>query len=84
MAAEPPKEQEAAQAPSSEEKISEEDAAAIAAALGEGETAAKSLKCLDCGKLFKNVDLANYHAEKSGHENFEESTEEVSWTCLWF
>ena len=39
---------------------------------------AKSLKCVDCGKLFKNIDLANYHAEKSGHENFEESTEEVA------
>jgi hypothetical protein len=38
---------------------------------------AKSLKCTDCGKLFKNADLANYHAEKSGHENFEETTEEV-------
>ena len=77
MAAETPTEPEVAQAPGSEEKISEEDAAAIAAALGEGEALAKSLKCLDCGKLFKNADLANYHAEKSGHENFEESTEEV-------
>ncbi|KAM0786167.1 hypothetical protein ACM66B_006974 [Microbotryomycetes sp. NB124-2] len=39
---------------------------------------AKSLKCLDCGKLFKNAALANYHGEKSGHENFEESTEEIA------
>ena len=61
-----------------EEHISEADQAAIDAAMAE-ETAptAKSLKCVDCGKLFKNADLANYHAEKSGHENFEESVEEV-------
>ena len=38
---------------------------------------AKSIKCSICGKTFKNVDLANYHAEKSGHDQFEESTEEV-------
>ncbi|KAI0730979.1 ubiquitin-related domain-containing protein [Earliella scabrosa] len=38
---------------------------------------AKSIKCSICGKTFKNVDLANYHAEKSGHDQFEESTEEI-------
>lgn len=38
---------------------------------------AQSIKCTQCGKVFKNVDLANYHAEKSGHDQFEESTEEV-------
>jgi hypothetical protein len=27
--------------------------------------------------VFKNTALANYHAEKSGHDQFEESTEEV-------
>ena len=61
-----------------EEPISAADQAAIDAAMAEdtGPTA-KSLKCVDCGKLFKNADLANYHAEKSGHENFEESIEEV-------
>jgi hypothetical protein len=63
---------------STDEEISAEDQAAIAAAMAEeGAAQAKSLKCVDCGKLFKNADLANYHAEKSGHENFEESTEEV-------
>jgi hypothetical protein len=30
-----------------------------------------------CGKIFKNADLVSFHAEKSGHSNFEESTEEV-------
>ena len=42
-----------------------------------GGAEAKSIKCSVCGKTFKNVDLANYHAEKSGHDQFEESTEEV-------
>ena len=43
---------------------------------------AKSIKCSVCGKTFKNVDLANYHAEKSGHDQFEESTEEVCRSSL--
>lgn len=38
---------------------------------------AKSIKCTECGKVFKNTALANYHAEKSGHDQFEESTEEI-------
>ncbi|KAL9713408.1 hypothetical protein Ac2012v2_003017 [Leucoagaricus gongylophorus] len=38
---------------------------------------AKSIKCLECGKTFKNTALANYHAEKSGHDQFEESMEEI-------
>lgn len=38
---------------------------------------AKSLKCSDCGKVFRSQATASFHAEKSGHENFEESTEEV-------
>ncbi|TFY50563.1 hypothetical protein EVJ58_g10995, partial [Rhodofomes roseus] len=37
----------------------------------------QSIKCSQCGKVFKNTALANYHAEKSGHDQFEESTEEV-------
>ena len=40
-------------------------------------TIVQSIKCTQCGKVFKNVDLANYHAEKSGHDQFEESTDEV-------
>jgi len=83
MSTEAPKDTEtpptAPEAAANDESISEEDAAAIAAAMAEdgNVSAAKSLKCSDCGKLFKNADLANYHAQKSGHENFEESTEEV-------
>ena len=85
MSTEPAKDTEspatAPSVPGGDESISEADAAAIAAAMvddGDGTAGAKSLKCVDCGKLFKNADLANYHAEKSGHENFEESTEEVT------
>jgi len=37
----------------------------------------QSIKCSECGKVFRNTALANYHAEKSGHDQFEESTEEV-------
>lgn len=37
---------------------------------------AKSIKCDDCGKLFKSQDEVEFHASKSGHENFSESTEE--------
>jgi hypothetical protein len=32
---------------------------------------------MQCGKIFKNTALVNFHAEKSGHDQFEESTEEV-------
>jgi len=83
MSTDPAKETETptAEVPTgADDSISEADAAAIAAAMAEdgAGTGAKSLKCVDCGKLFKNADLANYHAQKSGHENFEESIEEVS------
>ncbi|KAJ3556468.1 hypothetical protein NP233_g11971 [Leucocoprinus birnbaumii] len=50
--------------------------AAAAAAANATEAEAKSIKCSECGKIFKNTALANYHAEKSGHDQFEESTEE--------
>jgi len=40
----------------------------------------QSIKCSECGKIFKTTALANFHAEKSGHDQFEESTEEVCQT----
>lgn len=68
----------------------DEDAEALQAALGkasaniagsasggDANVEAKSIKCSECGKIFKNTALANFHAEKSGHDQFEESTEEV-------
>ncbi|KAK3856320.1 hypothetical protein Pcinc_037346 [Petrolisthes cinctipes] len=42
----------------------------------EGDDAAKSIKCDDCGKLFKTSEEVEFHAVKSGHSNFSESTEE--------
>lgn len=39
--------------------------------------AQQSIKCSICNKTFRNTALANFHAEKSGHDQFEESTEEV-------
>lgn len=78
MATEPSKDSDHPKILAQDDQISEADSAAIAAAMAEDtQPTAKSLKCVDCGKLFKNADLANYHAEKSGHENFEESVEEV-------
>ncbi|XP_050431351.1 UBX domain-containing protein 1-like [Adelges cooleyi] len=37
---------------------------------------AKSYKCEDCNKLFADTAALEYHAMKSGHSNFSESTEE--------
>ncbi|KAI0766042.1 ubiquitin-related domain-containing protein [Irpex lacteus] len=48
-----------------------------AAANADAAAEAKSIKCTECGKIFKNTALAQFHAEKSGHDQFEESTEEV-------
>lgn len=42
----------------------------------EPDQVAKSLKCEDCGKLFRTQDEVEFHAAKSGHSNFSESTEE--------
>ena len=78
MATDPPKASDPLTTSGQDDQLSEADSAAIAAAMAEdSQPTAKSLKCVDCGKLFKNADLANYHAEKSGHGNFEESVEEV-------
>lgn len=37
---------------------------------------AKSIKCDECGKLFKNQDEVEYHAAKTNHSSFSESTED--------
>lgn len=45
--------------------------------VGEGSgLEAKSIKCEDCGRLFKTQLEVEFHATKSGHNNFSESTEE--------
>ncbi|KAK4162657.1 ubiquitin-related domain-containing protein [Cladorrhinum sp. PSN259] len=43
-----------------------------------GEQLAKSLVCKDCGKKFRTHDAATYHATKTEHTDFEESTEEIA------
>lgn len=40
------------------------------------ETKANSIKCNDCNRLFKTQMEIEFHAAKSGHSNFTESTEE--------
>ena len=37
----------------------------------------QSIKCIECQKTFKSAAFASFHAEKSGHTSFEESTEEI-------
>ncbi|XP_052870175.1 UBX domain-containing protein 1 [Anopheles cruzii] len=41
-----------------------------------GGTVAKSLKCDECGKLFKSQEDVEFHAAKTQHSSFSESTEE--------
>ncbi|KAG6381781.1 ubiquitin-related domain-containing protein [Boletus reticuloceps] len=57
----------------------DEDEEADVAELGinAGGVEAKSIKCSICDKTFRNTALANFHAEKSGHDQFEESTDEI-------
>jgi len=58
----------------------EEDASALGLQLGavaDAGVEARSIKCSQCGKIFKNTALANFHAEKSGHDQFEESTDDI-------
>lgn len=38
---------------------------------------ARSVKCDECGKLFKSEVEIEFHAAKTGHQSFSESTEEV-------
>jgi DNA repair exonuclease SbcCD ATPase subunit len=44
----------------------------------EGELLAKSLVCNDCGKSFRTTAQAEWHATKTQHQDFSESTEEIA------
>lgn len=58
---------------------STEAAATVAASIADDDSAAtvaKSLKCDECGKLFKSQDEVEFHAAKTQHSSFSESTEE--------
>ncbi|PHH72145.1 hypothetical protein CDD80_4743 [Ophiocordyceps camponoti-rufipedis] len=57
----------------------DEDEAETRAKIAELETGkAQSLVCNECGKRFRNQDLASYHATKTEHTDFSESTEEIA------
>ncbi|EDW18276.1 UBX domain-containing protein 1 [Drosophila mojavensis] len=53
-----------------------EDTAPSSSGAADGGAVAKSLKCDDCGKVLKDQTEVEYHAAKTGHSNFSESTEE--------
>ncbi|RYP78397.1 hypothetical protein DL771_000582 [Monosporascus sp. 5C6A] len=55
----------------------EEEAAINAAPLAEG-AVAMSLVCNECGKKFRNQAAAEFHASKTEHADFSESTEEIA------
>ena len=63
-----------------EEVVEEDKAAAVdpdaPPELQPGEEA-KSLVCNDCGKRFRSVAQAEWHASKTEHQDFAESTEEI-------
>ncbi|KAK8228326.1 ubiquitin-related domain-containing protein [Phyllosticta capitalensis] len=60
------------------DEIKAEDAStAESAADGAAGQVAMSMRCADCGKTFRTQGEVQFHANKSGHSNFEESTEEI-------
>lgn len=54
-----------------------EDGAPADPILQVGETA-RSLVCNDCGKKFRSTAQAEFHASKTEHQDFSESTEEIA------
>ncbi|KAI0455877.1 ubiquitin-related domain-containing protein [Xylaria acuta] len=60
-----------------EELLAEEESGPNVAKV-EGEGVAMSLVCNECGKKFRSQREAEFHANKSGHADFSESTEEVA------
>ncbi|CAK7205025.1 hypothetical protein SEUCBS139899_007789 [Sporothrix eucalyptigena] len=60
-------------------ELDDDDGATAAAisALESGQEA-KSLVCNECGKKFRSQATAEFHASKSGHTDFAESTEEIA------
>ncbi|KAI0143987.1 ubiquitin-related domain-containing protein [Hypoxylon sp. NC0597] len=60
-----------------EELLEEEESSANIAKVADG-TVAMSLVCNECGKKFRTQGEAEFHANKSGHTDFAESTEEIA------
>lgn len=63
----------ASSAPVAVDAFASEEAPALSA----GEEA-KSLACDDCGRKLRSTTQAEWHASKTGHENFSQSTEEIA------
>jgi len=59
------------------EDIKADDAKSAEEKAADAAAQAQSLVCNDCGKKMRGVAEAEYHATKSGHENFSESTDEI-------
>ncbi|KAK5079672.1 hypothetical protein LTR70_005981 [Exophiala xenobiotica] len=59
------------------EDIKADDSKAAEEKAADAAAQAQSLVCNDCGKKMRGVAEAEYHASKSGHENFSESTDEI-------
>ncbi|KAJ9494433.1 hypothetical protein LTR99_010801 [Exophiala xenobiotica] len=59
------------------EALRTEKEAAAQAKAEEAADQARSLVCNECGKKFKGTAQAEFHASKSGHTDFAESTEEI-------
>ncbi|PKK51022.1 hypothetical protein CI102_3635 [Trichoderma harzianum] len=68
---------QAAQAAAQDDDEDEDETKAKIAELETGQSA-KSLICNECGKRFRNHDLASFHASKTEHTDFSESTEEIA------
>ncbi|KAI1402038.1 ubiquitin-related domain-containing protein [Hypoxylon fuscum] len=60
-----------------EELLEEEESGTNVAKL-EDDTVAMSLVCNECGKKFRSQGEAEFHANKSGHADFAESTEQIA------
>ncbi|KIX02954.1 uncharacterized protein Z518_06504 [Rhinocladiella mackenziei CBS 650.93] len=60
------------------EELKAEKIAADEAKAAEAAEEAKSLLCNECGKKFRGTAQAEFHASKSGHTDFSESTEEIA------
>lgn len=55
-----------------------EEASASEAQAQEAANQARSLVCNECGKKFRGTAQAEYHASKTEHQDFSESTEEIA------
>ncbi|KFA63841.1 hypothetical protein S40285_04456 [Stachybotrys chlorohalonatus IBT 40285] len=68
---------QAAEAEKAAEDQDEDETKAEITALESGQEA-KSLVCNECGKRFRNEALASYHASKTEHTDFSQSTEAIA------